>query len=71
MKYEIEYIEKIAKIVTDNNLSEIYLEDGDQAISVRKEGTFVQAPAVPPSVPVSNQQISSQPKEETTSWFVS
>lgn len=43
MKYEIEYIEKIAKIVTDNNLSEIYLEDGDKAISVRKEGSYIQA----------------------------
>ena len=38
MKYDIEYIEKIAKIVTENNLSEIYLEDGEQVVSVRKEG---------------------------------
>ncbi len=37
MKYEIEYIEKIAKIIKDNNLTEIVLEDGEQAISVRKE----------------------------------
>ena len=32
MKYQIEYIEKIAKIVADNNLSEITLEDGEKAI---------------------------------------
>ena len=37
MKYEIDYIEKIAKIVADNQLTEITLEDGEQAISIRKE----------------------------------
>ncbi len=37
MKYEIEYIEKIAKILNDNQLSEIVLEDGEQAITVRRE----------------------------------
>lgn len=54
MKYQIEYIEKIAKIVADNNLSEITLEDGEKAIVVRKESnvvtTSVSAPAVPPVV---------------------
>ena len=42
MKYEIEYIEKIAKIVADNQLTEIALEDGDKAIIVRKEGVVTQ-----------------------------
>jgi len=53
MKYEIEYIEKIAKIVADNQLTEIALEDGDKAIIVRKESTVVTgAPvAVAPSTP--------------------
>ena len=41
MKYEIEYIEKIAKIVADNNLSEITLEDGEKAILIRKEVNVV------------------------------
>lgn len=54
MKYEIEYIEKIAKIVTDNQLSEIILEDGEEAITVRRELTIapaaVSAPAVQASV---------------------
>ena len=48
MKYEIEYIEKIAKIVADNQLSEITLEDGEQAIVIRKEATVVTAPAAAP-----------------------
>ena len=41
MKYEIDYIEKIAKIVADNQLTEITLEDGEQAIVIRKEATVV------------------------------
>lgn len=50
MKYEIEYIEKIAKIVTDNKLTEIILEDGEQAITVRKEvsGAIQVAPQIVP-----------------------
>lgn len=41
MKYEIEYIEKIAKIVADNQLTEITLEDGEQAIVIKKEANIV------------------------------
>ena len=49
MRYEIEYIEKIAKIVADNQLSEIALEDGDKAIIIRKEANVV-TQSVAPSV---------------------
>ena len=63
MKYEIDYIEKIAKIVTENNLSEIYLEDGDQAISVRKEAVVApQAVSVAPAIQTAPQ--TTQPKQE-------
>ena len=37
MKFEIEYIEKLAKIIVDNELTEISLEDGEQAITIRKD----------------------------------
>ena len=37
MKYEIEYIEKIAKIVTENSLSEISLKQGEEEITVKKD----------------------------------
>ncbi|MCR5266124.1 MAG: acetyl-CoA carboxylase biotin carboxyl carrier protein [Cyanobacteria bacterium RUI128] len=37
MKFETEYIEKLAKIITDNELTEISLEDGEQAITIRKD----------------------------------
>ncbi len=71
MKYEIEYIEKIAKIVTENNLTEIVLEDGEQAISVRKEALVapVQTVAASPQMQQTASNISSQaqkPKEEAS-----
>ncbi len=37
MKFETDYIEKLAKIISDNGLTEISLEDGDQAITIRKD----------------------------------
>ena len=53
MKYEIEYIEKIAKVIADNQLTEIILEDGEQAITVRKEAVYMQGAApVAPSAPI-------------------
>ena len=69
MKYEIEYIEKIAKIITDNQLSEIILEDGEQAITVRKEITgVVQTVAPAPVAPTVAAPVASVPsnKEEKT-----
>ena len=61
MKYEIEYIEKIAKIIKDNDLTEIVLEDGEQAIAVRKEGQVVAAaaPVVAPA-PVAASAVNNQ-----------
>ncbi len=37
MKLETDYIEKLAKIINDNGLTEISLEEGDQAITIRKD----------------------------------
>ena len=37
MKFEPDYIEKLAKIIADNELTEISLEDGEQAITIRKD----------------------------------
>ena len=54
MKFEIDYIEKLAKIIADNELTEISLEDGEQAITIRKDlaevvTTTVAAPAAAPA----------------------
>lgn len=37
MKFDIEYVEKLAKVLNDNSLTEISLEDGEQAITLRKD----------------------------------
>lgn len=37
MKFEIDYLEQLAEIVAKNDLTEICLEDGEKAITVRKE----------------------------------
>lgn len=52
MKFDAEYIEKLAEIIADKGLTEISLEDGNQAITLRKElyTTTVQAPQVVPTV---------------------
>ncbi len=56
MKLDIEYIEKLAKVINDNGLTEISLEDGEQAITVRKD--------VPEVVTVS-QPVTAQPALST------
>ena len=69
MKFDLEYIEKIAKIVSENSLSEITLEDGEEAISVRKECTMVtqastpvvQTPVVEQPVTVNNKTKEEKP----------
>ncbi len=53
MKFDIEYVEKLAKVLADNSLTEISLEDGEQAITLRKEVTGV-IPAI--SAPVAAPQ---------------
>ena len=37
MKFDLEYLEKLAKIVCENDLSEITLEDDERAVSLRRE----------------------------------
>ena len=46
MKFEVDYIEKLAKIIANNELTEISLEDGEQAITLRKEVVVSSAPQV-------------------------
>ena len=52
MKFDIEYVEKLAKVLADNSLTEISLEDGEQAITLRKEVIGVaQAPVAVQAAP--------------------
>ncbi|MDD3594181.1 MAG: acetyl-CoA carboxylase biotin carboxyl carrier protein [Candidatus Gastranaerophilales bacterium] len=61
MKFELDYLEKLAELVNKNNLSEITLEDGDRAIVLRREKEIVASSGfiAPAAVAVS------APKEET------
>ncbi len=60
MEFDIAYIKELAKILSKEGLTEIVLEDGEQAISLRKEVKEVAvqpiaavqaAPACPPVMP--------------------
>lgn len=62
MKFDIDYVEKLAKVLNENSLTEISLEDGEQAITLRKEVIGV-APAIPSVAPV--QQAQAAPEQHT------
>ena len=70
MKFETEYIDKLAKIIADNGLTEISLEDGEQAITIRKEVIIetaaVQGVATTPaaSIPAMAPAVSTENKQE-------
>ena len=36
MKFDLEYLEKLANIIYENDLSEITLEDDERALSLRR-----------------------------------
>ena len=46
LKFEPDYIEKLAKVLAETGLTEISLEDGEQAITLRKEVVVSSAPQV-------------------------
>ena len=46
MKFDTDYIEKLANIIADTGLTEISLEDGEQAITLRKDMIVASAPQV-------------------------
>ena len=68
MDFKPEYIEKLAKIINDNSLTEISLEDGEQAITIRKDlpevvvGASAPVVSAPASAPVT--QAPAQKTEE-------
>lgn len=71
MKFETEYIEKLAKIIADNELTEISLEDGEQAITIRKDlpevisaGLPVASPAPVVQAPNQSAPASTEEKQE-------
>ncbi len=57
MKFDVEYIEKLAKVLADTSLTEISLEDGEQAITLRKDLPVVASAPVVAAAPVSAPQV--------------
>ena len=65
MKFDIEYVEKLAKVLADNSLTEISLEDGEQAITLRKDLVVAPVAAAPASQPApAAQQPAPSPSAE-------
>ena len=64
MDFKPEYLEKLAKIINDNGLTEISMEDGNQAITVRKDLPEVVTAAVPAVAPAVSAAPSPAPSAE-------
>lgn len=78
MKFDTDYIDQLAKIIADNELTEISLEDGNQAITIRKDLPEVvsagvampvaapvqQAPASAPATAVAPKAESAEPAKK-------
>lgn len=72
MNFEIEYIEKLANLADEKQLTEITVEDGDKAIIIKRgmQGVQVAAPVSVPAAPQAatpaapSQQASSAPAAE-------
>lgn len=65
MKFDIEYVEKLAKVLADNSLTEISLEDGEQAITLRKDVVVAPVAAAPMPQPApAAQQAAPAPSAE-------
>ncbi len=59
MKFDLEYLEKLANIVYENDLSEITLEDDEQAVCFKREKQVAPVVAAPimPAATVTSQVI--------------
>lgn len=69
MNFDINYIEKLSKVLKDNDLTEISLEDGDSAITIRKEivvapQSVAVAPATATTVSTPSSQAEAPAKSE-------
>jgi acetyl-CoA carboxylase biotin carboxyl carrier protein len=68
MKFDLEYLKKLANIVYENDLSEITLEDDEKAVCFKREKNQPVLQAVPAVIPSTvTSQVVSSPKKETKS----
>lgn len=67
MKIDLEYIEKLAELVSRNELTELTVEEGENAVVIKKEKEVITAQAqqpLPVAAPVVPQPSEQQPKPE-------
>ncbi len=64
MNFDIEYIDKLSKLLKENELTEISLEDGDSAITIRKD--VIVAPAAVAAAPAIAASMAQPTKAEDT-----
>lgn len=63
MNFDIEYVEKLSKVLKENELTEISLEDGDCAITIRKD--VIVAPAAVAAAPSVQNSVSAAKTADT------
>jgi len=61
MKMELDYIEKLVKLVSENDLTELSLEEDDKAITIRKEKEIVTTTATVAAQPIAAAHIAHAP----------
>ena len=61
MKFDLDYIEKLVTMVSDSELTELALEDGDRAILLKKEKEVVTAQTVTVAAPAAMPAVASAP----------
>lgn len=66
MKFDLEYLEKLANIVYENDLSEITLEDDERAVCFKREKQVAGVPIMPAVMPstVTSQVVSAAKPEQ-------
>ena len=70
MKFELDYVKKLIKLMNDNSLTAIELDDGEKAISLKKEVSVAPiqqvAPVAPTQVaaPAANAEATRSVKDE-------
>ena len=57
MKFELDYIEKLINLVTNSPLTELALEDGEEAILLKKEQSTVTTQVIEPKAKTTEQEV--------------
>jgi len=63
MKFELSYIDKLAKLLNENNLSGIVLKDGEQVVELKKDNAAVVANVAPEQVKTVSAPVKTQVTE--------